>query len=99
MVGERGLEPGRHAGCWRYTPGQRRGLGVAAAKPLYALRTDARTNTVVVGAREALARTSVSARGRLHVASARGEAKLRYGSPPGAATGTAKGRGVWRTVR
>ena len=27
---------------WRYTPGQRRGIGVAAAEPLYALRTDAR---------------------------------------------------------
>ena len=26
---------------WRFTPGQRRGIGVAAAEPLYALRTDA----------------------------------------------------------
>ena len=43
------------SGFWRYTPGQRRGLGVAAAEPLYALRTDAATNTVVVGPR-ALAR-------------------------------------------
>jgi len=93
IVDERGFELGRHAGFWRYTPGQRRGLGVAAAKPLYALRTDARTNTVVVGAREALARTSVSARGRLHVASARVEAKLRYGSPavPARVETTARG--------
>ena len=40
---------GTHDGFWRFTPGQRRGLGVAAAEPLYALRTDARTNTVVAG--------------------------------------------------
>ena len=81
IVNERGLELGRHDGFWRYTPGQRRGLGVAAPEPLYALRTDARTNTVVVGSREALARTSVSARGRLYVPSGRVDAKLRYRSP------------------
>ena len=35
---------GRHDGYWRFTPGQRRGLGVAAAEPLYAIRpTRART--------------------------------------------------------
>jgi tRNA-specific 2-thiouridylase len=93
IVDERGLELGRHAGFWRYTPGQRRGLGVAGAEPLYALRTDARTNTVVVGTREALARTSVSARGRLHVAAARVEAQLRHRSPavPARVETTARG--------
>ena len=35
-----GAELGRHDGYWRFTPGQRRGLGVAAAEPLYALRTE-----------------------------------------------------------
>ena len=29
-------ELGRHDGVWRYTPGQRRGIGIAAAEPLYA---------------------------------------------------------------
>ena len=51
IVDEDGRELGRHDGFWRFTPGQRRGLGVAAAEPLYALRTDARSNTVVVGPR------------------------------------------------
>ena len=32
----------RTTGYWRFTPGQRRGLGIAAAEPLYALATDAR---------------------------------------------------------
>ena len=93
IVDERGLELGRHAGFWRYTPGQRRGLGVSGAEPLYALRTDARTNTVVVGTREALACTSVSARGRLYVAAARVEAKLRHRSPavPARVETTARG--------
>jgi tRNA-specific 2-thiouridylase len=86
VLDESGAELGRHDGFWRFTPGQRRGLGVAAAEPLYALRTDAATNAVVVGPRAALARRRVSVRGRLHVVAERGEAKLRYRSPAVGAT-------------
>ena len=50
-----GREIGRHEGYWRYTVGQRRGLGVAAAEPLYVLRTDPARNAVHVGPREMLA--------------------------------------------
>jgi tRNA-specific 2-thiouridylase len=82
IVDEDGRELGRHGGVWRFTPGQRRGLGVASsAAPLYAVRTDAATSTLVVGPRESLATTSVSARGRLFVDVERVEAKLRYRSP------------------
>ena len=81
IVDEAGARLGSHDGFWRFTPGQRRGLGVAAAAPLYALRTDARTNTVVAGPREALARTRVSVRGRLYTPVGRVTAKLRYRSP------------------
>jgi tRNA-specific 2-thiouridylase len=80
IVDEEGRELGRHDGFWHYTPGQRRGLGVATGTPLYALRTDARTNTVVAGPREALARRRVSAQGALYVPVDRVEAKLRYRS-------------------
>ena len=45
---------GRHDGIVRYTVGQRRGLGIAAAEPLYVVRLDAKTHRVVVGPREAL---------------------------------------------
>lgn len=77
-----GTELGRHDGFWRFTPGQRRGLGVAAGTPVYALRTDPRSNTVVVGPRERLARTIVNVRsGRLFVSVERADVKLRYGSP------------------
>jgi len=72
---------GRHDGYWRYTSGQRRGLGIAAARPLYVLRTEPSSNTVVVGPKEDLAATRVEASGSLYVSVSRGEAKLRYGSP------------------
>ena len=79
VVDEDGREVGRHGGFWRYTPGQRKGLGVAAGSPVYALATDPRTNTVVVGPRPSLARTTVLVRGgRLHVPVTRVEVKLRY---------------------
>jgi tRNA-specific 2-thiouridylase len=80
IVDEDGRELGRHGGHWRFTPGQRKGLGIVAPQPLYMLRSDARTNTVVVGPREALARTSVEAVGRLYVPVERAEVKLRYRS-------------------
>jgi tRNA-specific 2-thiouridylase len=80
-VDEGGRDLGGHDGYWRFTPGQRRGLGVSAAEPLYALRTIPASNTVVVGGRGALAVSSVAARGRLYVPAARVEAKLRYRSP------------------
>lgn len=40
---------GRHQGYWRHTVGQRRGLGVAFAEPLYVIRTEAASNTVWLG--------------------------------------------------
>src|SRR5439155_9759680 len=72
---------GRHDGYWRFTAGQRRGLAVAASEPLYALRTEPKTNTVVAGPRGALARRRVTVRGRLFVPVDRAAAKLRYRSP------------------
>jgi tRNA-uridine 2-sulfurtransferase len=93
ILDEEGHELGRHAGVWRFTPGQRRGLGVSSAAPLYSLRTDARTSTLVVGPRESLATTSVSARGRLFVEVERVQAKLRYRSPAVAARVVPEERG------
>ena len=86
IVDEAGRRVGTHDGYWRFTPGQRRGIGVSAAEPLYALATDPRLNTVTVGPRSSLARTRVSARGRLFAEADRVDAKLRYGSPAVAAS-------------
>ena len=86
IVNRSGTRVGSHDGHWRYTPGQRRGLGVAAGRPLYAIATDAATNTVVVGPREELARTSLVASGRLYTPVERAEVKIRYRSSPVSAT-------------
>jgi tRNA-uridine 2-sulfurtransferase len=85
IVDEAGRRLGRHAGVWRFTPGQRRGIGVSASDPLYALRTDAATATLVVGPRQSLARRRVRVEGALHIPVSRGYAKLRYRSEPVAA--------------
>lgn len=45
---------GRHAGVMRFTIGQRKGLGIAAAEPLYVVGINAAQRRVVVGPRSAL---------------------------------------------
>ena len=49
VVGMDGALLGRHRGAIRYTVGQRKGLGIAAAHPLYVTRIDAQANTVTLG--------------------------------------------------
>ena len=91
---EAGAEVGRHRGFWRVTAGQRKGLGVAAGAPVYALRTEPATNTIVVGPRESLARSSVEVRGgRLFVDVKRADVKLRHRSRASPATVLREGDG------
>lgn len=40
---------GRHNGLWQYTEGQRRGLGVSWAEPLYVIGKDRSRNALVLG--------------------------------------------------
>lgn len=96
---ESGRVLGRHDGFWRFTSGQRRGLGIAGSQPLYALETRPRTNTVVVGPRESLARTVVGVpSGRLFVPVESVEAKLRHRSPGARARVEPDGRGFRLTL-
>ena len=84
IVDRSGRVVGRHGGHHEFTIGQRRGLGVAASEPLYVLATDAGTNRVVIGPRDALATRMV----RLRDAVLRRDGvridgvKLRYRSRP-----------------
>ncbi|MGD0166292.1 MAG: tRNA 2-thiouridine(34) synthase MnmA [Gaiellaceae bacterium] len=81
IVDEHGQRLGAHEGYWRFTPGQRRGLGVGSkAGPLYVIETRPASNEIVVGPEQALARRCISARGKLYLPSRRVEAKLRYRS-------------------
>ena len=80
IVDRAGRSVGRHDGQHLFTVGQRRGLGVAAAEPLFVLAKDAPRNRVVVGPRDELAATRVSVENaRLHRPGGRVRAvKLRY---------------------
>lgn len=78
---------GHHLGQHYFTVGQRRGLRVTAAEPLYVLDKDAATNRVVVGPPGELRTSRVAVRGaRLHRPGCEVDrVKLRYRSKPLAA--------------
>jgi tRNA-uridine 2-sulfurtransferase len=87
-----GRELGTHRGLPFYTIGQRSGLGVAAAQPLYVLELDAARNALVVGPAEQLGGQRFRAE---HVNWVAGEApagpfettvQIRYHTRPAAAT-------------
>ena len=63
IVDERGVKIGEHAGVHRFTIGQRKGLGIAAPQPLYVLKLDSATSTVVVGERRSLEQFTLTASG------------------------------------
>ena len=54
IVDRQGGVLGTHRGIHRFTVGQRRGLGISAAGPLYVLQLAPESNRVVVGTREEL---------------------------------------------
>jgi tRNA-specific 2-thiouridylase len=49
IVDTEGRILGRHEGTYNYTIGQRKGLGIAAAEPLYVIGVDAKERRVVIG--------------------------------------------------
>lgn len=61
VVDRQGQVLGRHRGLQYYTVGQRKGLGIAADRPLYVLALDREKNQVLLGYREELAVTVIEA--------------------------------------
>jgi len=59
VVDTAGRVLGHHRGAYRYTVGQRRGLGIAAPTPRYVLRVEPVAGRVVVGERAELAITTI----------------------------------------
>ncbi|NKB53850.1 MAG: tRNA 2-thiouridine(34) synthase MnmA [Rhizobiaceae bacterium] len=53
---------GRHEGIIHFTIGQRRGIGIATGEPVYVIHIDAKSATVTVGPREALATSRLELR-------------------------------------
>lgn len=94
IVDQSGDVLGRHDGVVKYTVGQRRGLGLAVAAPLYVVRIDADKNQVVVGPKSALLSQTLTIRDVNWLGDGTAipdggitcEVKLRSMSPPAAAT-------------
>jgi tRNA-specific 2-thiouridylase len=61
IVDVQGAVLGSHRGTYRYTVGQRKGLGVACSQPLYVVGVDVERREVVVGPREELAKPGLIA--------------------------------------
>jgi tRNA-specific 2-thiouridylase len=57
IVTSDGRTLGRHSGVHHYTVGQRKGLGIAAAEPLYVIATDPASQQVIVGGNDDLLRS------------------------------------------
>ena len=55
-----GRHLGTHHGLFRYTIGQRKGLGIASDAPLYVIELDVEKNAVIVGKNEELFRHRIS---------------------------------------
>lgn len=92
FVDESGSPLGEHEGIAFYTPGQRRGLGIATGRRLYVQQVQPATNTVVLGPEETLYRSSCYIRDLnlfsptlLH-APTEVAVKVRYATPPATAT-------------
>jgi tRNA-specific 2-thiouridylase len=81
---------GRHRGVAHYTVGQRRGLGIAAGRPIYVTDVNAATNTVTIGDADALRTRHLTANRANFLTDApetfRATAKIRYLHPDAPAT-------------
>ncbi|MGF1505283.1 MAG: tRNA 2-thiouridine(34) synthase MnmA [Anaerolineae bacterium] len=81
---------GEHTGLPNYTTGQRKGLGISYQEPLYVLRKEASTNTLIVGTRAELGKDKLVATGVNWIAGEapqdefRADIKIRYKARPAA---------------
>ena len=94
FVDEAGRVLGKHKGIFRYTVGQRKGLGLALGRPAYVVRVDAARNEIVIGDERALYRREIlcgdlnfmGAAGIAPGETVRADVKVRYRHEGAAAT-------------
>lgn len=67
IIDKEGNILGRHKGIHRYTIGQRRGMGIAAANPLYVTAIDSKNNRIIAGTEDQLYRTSLDTENAYHM--------------------------------
>ncbi len=87
IVHENGEVLGTHQGLYNYTIGQRKGLGIAYAYPLYVVRFDGEKNQVIVGPNESLFSTKMKCKHYNFVSGTiptelHCEGKIRYAADP-----------------
>lgn len=88
FIDEAGQPLGTHDGIAFYTPGQRRGLGIATGQRLYVQQVRPATNTVMLGPEESLHRQECTVSDlnlfESHLLEGRAEVqvKVRYATPP-----------------
>ncbi|NOT95014.1 MAG: tRNA 2-thiouridine(34) synthase MnmA, partial [Nitrospira sp.] len=102
FVDEAGQYLGDHDGIAFYTPGQRRGLGIATGRRLYVQQVQPATNTVVLGTENSLRRSQCDI-GDLNLfdpslltGATEVEVKVRYATPAGTATVQSLSEGTLR---
>ncbi len=84
IVSSSGKVLGTHSGIHRFTVGQRRGIGISGARPLYVLNVNSSENRVVVGYDDELLRDEFTAAGVNWIAldnptePVRAEVRVRY---------------------
>lgn len=87
ILAQDGTQLGSHNGLPRYTIGQRRGLGIAADRPMFVVDIDPARNTLIVGPDEALFQSSLAAYEASYISGEPPQsgiavdAKIRYRSP------------------
>jgi tRNA-specific 2-thiouridylase len=92
VVDAAGTVLGEHAGVHRFTVGQRKGLGLTSPRPLYVLKLEPATRTVVVGEEKELESPALAARDVNWISIAaprhpvRASAKIRYRAADAPAT-------------
>ena len=61
IVDTKGNILGKHQGLAFYTIGQRKGLGISSEKPIYVLKLDEKTNSIIMGSNEELFKEELTA--------------------------------------
>lgn len=88
ILDQDGHQLGEHQGLAFYTIGQRKGLGIAAAEPLYVIQKDRARNALVVGPQSALGQDRLLAAnvnwvsGQVPAGPLRVQVKIRYKAEP-----------------
>ncbi len=94
FVDKEGNILGRHKGIIYYTVGQRKGLGIAWKEPLYVLAKDVEKNTILLGNKDTIKKSSLTAREMNYISISepteifKALAKVRYSSKETAVTVT-----------